>query len=68
MFLGKIIVRGTKPFPSLTMDMNFLSNPLLTLAADKMEMLETQKLYFSYCPGTVIFTPKAVVNASIYYA
>lgn len=63
----------TKPFPSLTMVLNFLSNPLPTLAADKMEILlecefhlrKTKTVSFSYGHGTLISTPKTVVNAFI---
>lgn len=74
MFLKQNILLGTKPFPSLTMGLNFLCNPLPTLAADKMEILlecefhprKTKTVSFSYHRhGTVISTPKTVVNASI---
>ena len=64
---------GTKPFTSLTVDLNFLSNPLPPLATNKMEIRLDCKFYprktetvpFSYCHGTITSTPKTVVNASI---
>lgn len=72
MFLKHTIL-STKPFSSLTMDLNFLSGLPPTLAANKMEILlecefhhrKIESLHLSCSYGTLISFPKTIVNVSI---